>query len=647
MTYYRTLLGVSASNEPNYFELLAVAKDETDPKVIKKCAKLQLAKLPQHSNGRHAEVCKKIAKEINRAYRVLSDPDRRARYLVKLESQSSFSKDAEISDNTEEVMVPVTMVPSSKQQPSTLVVEHSPQDIAAGAKNPDSRVKSPNGQMETRDDRRRVKKWQSIVIPFACLAALALIATAVSVFWQPTTALVDNTGPNGKSTSIESSDPIQVLPIEKSLEREVRVASTVKPIKNPVAAAPAEIPSTELPTEEPKNRSSNKGRLEEGNLSDSSQTPLADETQESQRDESQTQPAFQGNLERPATIADSATSDSKLAITTTKQQQSSPQQKSSDELAQKAKQVLSKSCFRCHGKNQSEEGGFDFVLDYERLIATNFVRPNSPDNSPLLERMESRDDPMPPEGEAPRPSAADMKDFEAWIKAGAPSFDAKQQNRFVTNEEIHQWIADDIQKVEEEDRKYVRYFGATHLYNTGDTPQELEVIRQALAKLVNSLSWNKELVSIVSIDPLQTIYRFDLRSAKWDRRVWETLAREYPYGIKYKFKSYEEVVEATGTRVPLIRADWFVATASRPPVYHELIQMPDNDETLEKILSVDVETNIGTSDAQRIGFARSGVSQNNRMIERHEARFGAYWKSYDFAGNDNKKIFFDFLWAQI
>ena len=35
----------------------------------------------------------------------------------------------------------------------------------------------------------------------------------------------------------------------------------------------------------------------------------------------------------------------------------------------------------------------------------------------------------------------------------------------------------------------------------------------------------------------------------------------------------------------------------------------------------------------RAGTNDSGVSINNRVLERHRSRYGAYWKSYDFAGN--------------
>ena len=35
----------------------------------------------------------------------------------------------------------------------------------------------------------------------------------------------------------------------------------------------------------------------------------------------------------------------------------------------------------------------------------------------------------------------------------------------------------------------------------------------------------------------------------------------------------------------------------------------------------------------RAGFNDSGVSNHNRVVERHVSRYGAYWKSYDFAGS--------------
>ena len=38
------------------------------------------------------------------------------------------------------------------------------------------------------------------------------------------------------------------------------------------------------------------------------------------------------------------------------------------ETADKARKILETNCYRCHGKNGSAEGGFDFVLDVKKLI---------------------------------------------------------------------------------------------------------------------------------------------------------------------------------------------------------------------------------------------------------------------------------------
>ena len=60
------------------------------------------------------------------------------------------------------------------------------------------------------------------------------------------------------------------------------------------------------------------------------------------------------------------------------------------------------------------------------------------------------------------------------------------------------------------------------------------------------------------------------------------------------------------------------------------------DRELETRLEVDVIQNLLTAPGVRVwraGTNNSGVSNNNRVIERHKSRYGAYWKSYDFAGS--------------
>ena len=73
-----------------------------------------------------------------------------------------------------------------------------------------------------------------------------------------------------------------------------------------------------------------------------------------------------------------------------------------------------------------------------------------------------------------------------------------------------------------------------------------------------------------------------------------------------------------------------------PPLYHDLLSLPLTDRELDTRLEVDVVRNINNAPGVRVwraGTNDSGVSTNNRVLERHTSRYGAYWKSYDFAGS--------------
>ena len=108
----------------------------------------------------------------------------------------------------------------------------------------------------------------------------------------------------------------------------------------------------------------------------------------------------------------------------------------------------------------------------------------------------------------------------------------------------------------------------------------------------------------------------------------------------------ERRIESAGpispaAKLPRVRADWFVATASRPPFYHDLLQLPSTDRALERQLQVDAVADVQDDNMQRSGFNDSGVSKNNRILERHDAAYGAFWRSYDFASNTGRQNLFE------
>src|SRR5262249_2504026 len=99
---------------------------------------------------------------------------------------------------------------------------------------------------------------------------------------------------------------------------------------------------------------------------------------------------------------------------------------------------------------------------------------------------------------------------------------------------------------------------------------------------------------------------------------------------------------ATAPRCPFAGAVCFPSTASRPPIYNALLRLPRSFQALAREQGVDVEGDIRRFVAQRAGFQKSGVSQNNRLIERHPSRGGYFWTSYDFAGNRQNQSLFEF-----
>ncbi len=302
------------------------------------------------------------------------------------------------------------------------------------------------------------------------------------------------------------------------------------------------------------------------------------------------------------------------------------------DLARRAQEVLRTHCYRCHGENGTAEGGVNFILDRDRLTARRKLAPGDPERSRLFRRV--RQGEMPPEDVARRPGPDEIAALGHWIAAGAPAAEAPPAPRdFLAPDRLDALILSDLRSLPERDRRFARYFTLANLFNAGLSEDELDTYRHALSKLLNSLSWNRTVVRPRPVDPARSVYRIDVRDYRWGDAVWERLLAAYPYGVLRETEAVRECLVAAGGRLCHVRADWFVATASRPPLYHEVLQLPDAERRLEEQLHIDVREDVRQERAARAGFNGSGVSRNNRLIERHESPYGAYWKSYDFADN--------------
>lgn len=304
--------------------------------------------------------------------------------------------------------------------------------------------------------------------------------------------------------------------------------------------------------------------------------------------------------------------------------------------------VLNKHCGKCHGKVNPQSGLN--VLDHRSLLdADYYVAAGKPAESELFNRVSSKDADtvMPPSGAI---LEADQAIIRKWIESGADEFPAGVVNPRprITTVDVFTAMESDLRQFPEEDRGDLRYFTIHHLHNNPTVADgDLTVFRGALSKLMNSLSWEPAIILPVPVDKFQTVFRVNLAEIGWDRdRLWHSILTQYPYGLNHSHSPDQRlraaalsVYEMAGTPIPVVRADWFVATASQPPLYHDMLRLPDGpgaDRKLEEMLKVDVAHDFDKNRLARAGFAKSNVSEQNRLVDRHPAAYGAYWKSYDF-----------------
>ncbi len=324
-----------------------------------------------------------------------------------------------------------------------------------------------------------------------------------------------------------------------------------------------------------------------------------------------------------------------------------------ENLAQEVSAIFEQSCLICHGPHGSFTEQL-IIQSSQGLIDSGVVIPGNPDNSIFYQRLiETAAEKRMPLGQPPLPPAA-IQTIRQWIQAGAPDWNvfARTDINFITTEEMFQVIENHVQSLDTFDRAFARYFTSTHLYNAGETTETLRAYQRALSKLVNSLSWGREVTNPQPIDSEKTIFYIDLRDYEWELGTnrWAQIEQAYPYKNNFESSTQTHLHEKLmklrqemNCEVPFVQVDWFLATASLPPLYHDILDLPLTDRELEAELDVDVGENIINAAGKRVwraGFNDSGVSNHNRIVERHLSRYGAYWKSYDFAGSVGSKNIF-------
>lgn len=343
-------------------------------------------------------------------------------------------------------------------------------------------------------------------------------------------------------------------------------------------------------------------------------------------------------------------------------------------LARQAGSILRRSCARCH-RGQSSESGYAFnILDSESLVREGVVVKHDPDSSSLLEMVhEGR---MPPRNrpQLSRPSAAEVAILRDWIAAGAPPLPPPEPRPGVTLTDELRAVVEHLRGVAPEDRSNWRYLTLSNLHNDGTVDAStIDVARMAAVKVLNSLSWSRQLFVPVELGAHRTLLAVHIKSLGWERKHWNALLAAYPYALSYgslgdpepeKLDTELQSLRGKDVLPAILRADWLVARGSQPPLYYALLydltltvldrpaDGPDpsnprgmTDADLEHHLGLETTKAIAAGAVARAGFTNSGVSGQNRLVERHTIRAdatyphgGYYWKSYDFKASTRRAI---------
>lgn len=332
-------------------------------------------------------------------------------------------------------------------------------------------------------------------------------------------------------------------------------------------------------------------------------------------------------------------------------------------LAAEAKQILRDRCHDCHGGSSTQA---DLViLDMESLAATGAVVAGDAAHSSAFDRVTTDDDSLVmPKAPLARLTYREIDLLRRWIEGGAAPFPtdvppAVAEGGDAEVESILGTILAHVERLPPADRPFVRYFSLVHMVAEGTTPDNLSIHRDALAKAVNHLSRRPGLVQPEIIDRATgALLAIDIRDLGWDATpfassreatadlpkvdLWDLALLDYPYGtVMPGGETFDRLAEAyllpAGLirPVPFLRADWFMSVVTQPPLYEDFLRLPRSVAEVERTLGV-----ASSGRGKRGGVTISGVSRNNRVVERHETAGGAFWRSIDFQSSTGRENMF-------
>jgi len=334
-----------------------------------------------------------------------------------------------------------------------------------------------------------------------------------------------------------------------------------------------------------------------------------------------------------------------------------------------AENILAANCGQCHGPNLSEtaaSAGMNYIQDMDKLATEGKLIPGNSADSLIIKRMRAGE--MPPANQGKQPvSVAEIDTVASFIDTERfwPDYEFGGDScpdQLFDWDQLYQAVANDLQKLDEDDALTARYISLTNRFTAGVCSNtSLDRDRQALFKMVNALSTEPSISQPTPIDPEETIYRIDLDDYGWDDAIdvvdadgnvqnftdsWEAILAFNPYAVLFEGDDVVDAQADSNTLIPVMMADSLLDTATIGNLYYALIGvnvLDTLDNFIANDLLIDVAQNLEDEEQVRAGTTKSRISRQDRVVQRDEQviRQGVLWQSFDFEDDQNESIFDD------
>lgn len=315
-----------------------------------------------------------------------------------------------------------------------------------------------------------------------------------------------------------------------------------------------------------------------------------------------------------------------------------------DPRAAPAYAILDAACSKCHQTGKltvaAPGGRLANILDLKAIAAEpHLVAPGLPEASRLYHTLLDRHRPLELPADSFWPNSSDIGRIRTWIlDQQASGSNCALSKAPITTDDIANAIDATLREAGEVAGRDLRFITLSHFANACVAEAELEAYRQALTKLLNSVSWGLRPISLKRIDAAGTVLAFRLSDIGWIADHWSLIADAQPAGVALDRPS--KLSSSTADPRP-IRGDWLAGALSSSSLYDEVLGLPPTLEELVRLLGINRDGEIGTAKAPRVAVTTSAITRGPRVIERFQADSRRLWVAYDMADGTGERDVFE------